>query len=133
MDGGVMVGARHALEALFECGPDEVRSACADDRIARRDAWMGDVEVKHIISKTLFAQKPEACAGELSELRARYEANEIMAWFLRDGTDHDCGSKSVHMLGTSFEALVQRASSACAPQNLQKLRLSSSAHYLTLP
>ena len=99
------------LSTLFELSDDEVHSACSGDRAAKRDAWMGDVELKHIISKMLFDEMPAATERELTRLRERYEANAVMAWFLRDGTDLSLVGQSVHALGTAFEAMMQRASS----------------------
>ena len=103
----------YALHELFDLSDEEVRSACSDDSVARRDAWVGDAEVKLATSRALYDQMPSANVHELTQHRQCFESNLMMALFIDKGTDFSAYRRCSdnHALATAFEALLLRASS----------------------
>ena len=100
---------------IFGMSDTEVASACTFDEASKRDAWLGDAQLKLMLSERLHAEQPPLSTSELTTRRARYEANAVMAAFLREGTTLSprfLGSRilSTHALGTVFEVLFHRSS-----------------------
>ena len=102
--------ARLNLEVLFAVARDVVQVAAAGDMSSavKLLAREGDKVLNKLVGKELGANKRD---------RSYYEANAMLSWFLRQGTnvDHFLDSSarhSDHSFGTMFEALLQQAPAA---------------------
>ena len=106
----------HCLCDLFGLSPWVVHRCCDGDRNAqvKRDARSGDRVLHQLVSEKAAAKRGKS-------RWARYEANAMLSWFLRQGTDLllvETNSGQVvklrahkdHSFGTMFEAMLHCAS-----------------------
>ena len=95
---------RLLLGSLFGLERSSILTACQGDRSAgvKEEAWFGDRILHQLISERAEPRD-----------RSRYEANSILSWFLREGSDLSAYASmehhSDHSIGTVFEALLYRA------------------------
>ena len=99
---------RLQLEELFGIPHAMVRRAAAGDRSSEVKALARDGD--HILNILVRKLLTDANRSQ----RSQFEANSILSWFLRDGTDMDLyiphGMRhGDHSYGTMFEAMLQLA------------------------
>lgn len=96
--------AQILLGSIFGLERAAISTACEGDRSAsvKQEAWHGDRILHDLVSERVSPSE-----------RSHYEANSMLSWFLREGSDLSTYASmhghSDHSFGTVFEALLYRA------------------------